>query len=81
MKVFWAWQYDLPGKISRHFIRKALEQAIADINHADEIDEPDEAFQTGMMHLDYGRKGLMGGPDLESQSSIRSMQLPFSWVT
>ena len=64
MKVFWAWQYDLPGKISRHFIRKALEQAIADINQADEIDEPDEAFQTGMMHLDYGRKGLKGSPDL-----------------
>ena len=64
MKVFWAWQYDLPGKISRHFIRGALEQAIADINQDQDIEEPDEAFQTGAMHLDYGRKGLKGSPDL-----------------
>jgi hypothetical protein len=56
MKVFWAWQYDLPGKISRHFIRSALESAIAQINQDEDIEEPDESFQTGMMHLDYGRR-------------------------
>jgi hypothetical protein len=64
MKIFWAWQYDLPGKISRHFIRGALEEAIAQINQIKGIDEPDEAFQTGAVHLDYGRKGLKGSPDL-----------------
>lgn len=64
MKVFWAWQYDLPGKIARHFIRSALEEAILQVNQAEEIDEPNEAFQTGAMHLDYGRKNLKGSPDL-----------------
>lgn len=64
VKVFWAWQYDLPGKIARHFIRGALEEAIRLINQADEIDEPNEVFQTGAMHLDYGRKNLKGSPDL-----------------
>jgi hypothetical protein len=64
MKIFWAWQFDLPGKISRHFIRDAIEKAIAEINQVEGIDEPDEVFQTGKMKLDYGRKGLRGSPDL-----------------
>jgi hypothetical protein len=64
VKVFWAWQYDLPGKIARHFIRGALEEAIRQINQTEDIDEPNEAFQTGAMHLDYGRKNLKGSPDL-----------------
>jgi hypothetical protein len=64
MKIFWAWQYDLPGKIARHFIRNALETAIAEIIQTEEIDEPDEAFQEGKLQLDYGRKGLKGSPDL-----------------
>ncbi len=64
MKIFWAWQFDLPGKIARHFIRNALETAIAQVNQTDEIDEPDEAFQDGRLQLDYGRKNLKGSPDL-----------------
>src|SRR5262245_45414041 len=64
MKVFWAWQSDLPGKISRHFISQALEEAIAAINQAQDIEEPDESFQSGCMHLDHDRKGLRGSPDL-----------------
>jgi hypothetical protein len=28
MKVFWSWQSDHLGKISRYFVRDALEQAI-----------------------------------------------------
>lgn len=62
MKIFWAWQFDRPGKISRHFIRGALEEAIARINQDLNIDEPDEAFQDALQ-LDYGRKGLKGSPD------------------
>lgn len=62
MKIFWAWQFDLPGKVSRHFIRSALEEAIARINGVQDIDEPDESFQA--MQLDYSRKGLKGSPDL-----------------
>lgn len=64
MKIFWAWQFDLPGKIARHFIRDALEAAIAQANQANDIDEPDEDFQQGKLELDYGRKGLKGSPDL-----------------
>ncbi len=64
MKIFWAWQFDLPGKIARHFIRGALETAIVQINQVEDIDEPDESFQEGKIQLDYGRKGLKGSPDL-----------------
>ena len=64
MRIFWAWQFDLPGKIARHFIRNALEIAIAEINQTEDIDEPDEAFQEGKLQLDYGRKNLKGSPDL-----------------
>ncbi|WP_128089424.1 hypothetical protein [Bradyrhizobium viridifuturi] len=63
MNIFWAWQFDLPGKISRHFIRGALEEAIAQINAINGIEEPDEEFQAGLQ-LDYGRKSLKGSPDL-----------------
>ena len=34
------------------------------INQDEDIEEPDEASQTGVVHLDYGRKGLKGSPDL-----------------
>ena len=64
MKVFWAWQSDIrPGKTSRHFIREALEEAIARINEAQDIVEPDEGFQSAF-ELDHDRKGLRGSPDL-----------------
>ncbi|WP_298257223.1 hypothetical protein [Bradyrhizobium sp.] len=63
MKIFWAWQFELPGRISRHFIRSALEEAIARINRTSDIDEPDEDFQNSLQ-IDYGRKGLKGSPDL-----------------
>lgn len=64
MRIFWAWQYDLPGKTSRHLIKSALEDAVTQINEVNDITEPDESFQNGSMELDYGRKGLKGSPDL-----------------
>ena len=64
MKIFWAWQFDLPARIARTFIREALEAAIAKINQVEDIEEPDEAFQSGALELDYGRKNLKGSPDL-----------------
>jgi hypothetical protein len=67
MKIFWAWQFDLPGKTGRHFIRGALEAAISQINQTEDIDEPDEEFQEGKLILDYGRKGLKGSPDLANE--------------
>ena len=60
MKVFWAWQSDLDGKISRHFVRAALEKAIGQLNEQADIEaRPDE-----QMELDHDRKDIPGSPDL-----------------
>ena len=59
MKVFWSWQSDHPGKISRHFVRNALEQAISDLKLEPAIEEPLREAQ-----LDHDRKGVPGSPDL-----------------
>lgn len=61
MKVFWSWQSDHPGKISRHFIRAALEQAISEINQDTDIDESQREAT-----LDHDRKDVPGSPDLAS---------------
>ena len=64
MKVFWAWQSDIDGKIGRHFVREALEKAIAALNDSAEIESrPSEESE---MHLDHDRKGISGSPDLAS---------------
>ncbi len=52
MKVFWAWQADLPGKISRHFIREALEEAIEQLKQPRDIEEPDAESRRGDLHLE-----------------------------
>jgi hypothetical protein len=45
MKIFWAWQSDLPGETNRHFIKSCLEAAIDKLNEAREISEPDEQLR------------------------------------
>jgi len=72
MKVFWAWQSDLPGKTGRHFIKEALNEAIDRINESREIEEPDEELQSGM-HLDHDRKGLSGSPDLLANEILKKI--------
>ena len=59
MKVFWSWQGDHPGKISRHFVRDALDAAIKELNEDPNILEPDREVE-----LDHDRKGVPGSPDL-----------------
>src|SRR4051812_15217127 len=59
MKVFWSWQSDHPGKIARHFVRYALEQAINDLKQEPEIEEAGRDVE-----LDHDRKGVPGSPDL-----------------
>ena len=59
MKVFWSWQSDHPGKISRHFVREALEKAISEIKQDPEIEEAARDAE-----LDHDRKGVPGSPDL-----------------
>lgn len=64
MKVFWSWQSDTPGKTGRHFVRKALENAIDQLQvEKDSLDEPDRPETEGL-HLDHDRKNLRGSPDL-----------------
>ena len=64
MKVFWAWQSDIAGNVSRHLVRKALEGAIATLKIPQDIEEPPEAARREALHLDHDRKGVSGSPDL-----------------
>jgi hypothetical protein len=59
MKIFWSWQSDLPGDISRHFVREALELAVASLNEDLAIEEPEREVT-----LDHDRKDVPGSPDL-----------------
>lgn len=59
MKVFWSWQSDHPGRISRHFVREALELAVEQLNESPEIQEAEREVT-----LDHDRKGVPGSPDL-----------------
>jgi hypothetical protein len=59
MRIFWSWQSDLPGKVSRHLIREALELAIDALNQERDIIEADRELE-----LDQDRKGVSGSPDL-----------------
>jgi hypothetical protein len=59
MKVFWSWQSDHPGKVSRHFVREALEKAISEIK-----EDPDITEAARDAELDHDRKGVPGSPDL-----------------
>jgi hypothetical protein len=67
MKVFWAWQADLPGKISRHFVREALEQAIDQLRQPRDIEEPAGESRRNDLHLDHDTKGLSGSPEVASE--------------
>jgi hypothetical protein len=64
MKMFWAWQADRPGKISRHFVREALEDAIARLKQPKNIEEPPEEARRNDLHLDHDTKGLSGSPEI-----------------
>lgn len=64
MKIFWAWQSDLPGKVCRHFVRDALLAAIDKLKEQSEIEEPSEESRRNDIHLDSDRQGMSGSPDL-----------------
>jgi hypothetical protein len=64
MKVFWAWQADLPGGISRHFVRDALAEAIERLKQPPDIEEPSEESRRDDLHLDHDTKGLRGSPEV-----------------
>lgn len=78
MKVFWSWQSDTPGKIGRHFVKKALEIAIEELHTEIEVDEPNRE-----LHLDHDRKGVSGSPDLANTilEKIRATSIFIADVT
>lgn len=78
MKVFWSWQSDTPGKIGRHFVKKALEIAIKELQAEIEVDEPNRE-----LHLDHDRKGVPGSPDLANTilEKIRATSIFIADVT
>lgn len=78
MKVFWSWQSDTPGKIGRHFVKKALEVAIDELQTEIEVDEPNRE-----LHLDHDRKGVPGSPDLANTilEKIRATSIFIADVT
>jgi len=78
MKTFWSWQSDTPGKTGRHFVKKALEDAIDALQTEIEVDEPDRE-----LHLDHDRKGVSGSPDLANTilEKIRATSIFIADVT
>jgi hypothetical protein len=64
MKIFWSWQADTPGKTGRHFVRQALLDAIRDLQHPEDVEEPSERERKNALHLDQDRQGVPGSPDL-----------------
>jgi hypothetical protein len=64
VKIFWSWQSDTPGRIGRHFVRDALNSAIAELKQAPDVEEPREREAREALHLDHDRKGVPGSPDL-----------------
>jgi hypothetical protein len=64
MKVFWAWQSDHPGRISRYAVREALKRAIEHLKEEVEIDEPPEEARRRDIHLDHDTEGLTGMPSI-----------------
>lgn len=83
MKVFWSWQSDTPGKVGRHFVREAIEEAVASLKQGDQIEEPSEREVREALHLDHDRKGVSGTPDLANTifDKIRSAAVFVADVT
>jgi hypothetical protein len=64
MKIFWAWQADIPGAISRHFVRGALEEAVDRLKTPPDIEEPSVESRRTDLHLDHDTKDLRGQPEI-----------------
>jgi hypothetical protein len=60
VKIFWSWQSDHDEKISRYFVKGALEGVISELNASADVDEATRQEIT----LDHDRKGVPGSPDL-----------------
>ena len=54
MKIFWSWQSDIDGKISRHFIKKCLKKAVEELK--------EEAVFNDRVEIDHDTKDIPGSP-------------------
>ena len=59
-KIFWSWQSDKPGKVSRHFLKDVLEEAIKLAGEALDLNESE---RPGIDHDTKGEPGLVSIPD------------------
>lgn len=57
MKIFWSWQSDYDGKISRHFIKECIETAMSELSQ--EVEFTDREFA-----LDHDTKDIPGSPPI-----------------
>jgi hypothetical protein len=64
MKLFWSWQSDTPGKIGRHFIRRALDSAVEELKRDLSLVEPSEREAVEDLYVDQDRQGVAGSSDL-----------------
>jgi hypothetical protein len=83
MKIFWSWQSDTPGKIGRHFIRRALDASVDELKRDLTLVEPDEREALKTMHVDQDRQGVAGSSDLftEILKKIASSDIVVADVT
>ncbi len=58
--VFWSWQSDKPGKISRHFLKGVLEDALLQAGQDLDLNESD---RPSLDHDTKGEAGLVSIPD------------------
>src|SRR5262245_52531899 len=64
MKIFWSWQSDTPGETGRQFVRDCLDDAIAALKLAADVEEPVSREKLEALHVDQDRLGVPGSPDL-----------------
>ena len=56
MKIFWSWQSDIDGNISRHFIKECLKNAVDQLNEETTFDS--------RMEIDHDTKDVLGSPSI-----------------
>lgn len=56
MKIFWSWQSDIDGNISRHFIKECLIKAVTELK--------DEAIFDSRVEIDHDTKDIPGSPPI-----------------
>lgn len=77
MKVFYAWQADTPSRISKQFIRQALDDAVDQLAETLDLDEAERPS------VDQDTQGVLGSPPIAETifEKIRESQVVVADVT